>query len=145
MINVTTHSAEETKAFAGQVLEEYKTGPLVIALYGDLGAGKTTFTQGLAESLGVTHHVNSPTFLIHKTYKLEKQKFSVLHHFDLYRFASEVDARDVGLLDMISDENAVSVIEWPERVEARLPRNRINIYIGHISDTERKIKIDSTL
>ena len=86
------NSANQTKEFAKDFLAQLN-GRSVIALEGSLGAGKTTFVQGLAESLGIKKRVLSPTFVFLRSYKLENQPFRIFHHFDLYRCQSERDVK----------------------------------------------------
>jgi tRNA threonylcarbamoyladenosine biosynthesis protein TsaE len=106
---------EETRAFAGR-LAGFLMGGDVIALEGDLGAGKTTFTQGLAEGLGVKRNVNSPTFTIIKEYAGRLP----LYHMDVYRVEDAFE--DLGF-DEYFEGNGVTVVEWAHLIEAQLPEN----------------------
>ena len=143
-MQILTHSAKETQDVAGSVLKNVHEAS-IIALYGDLGSGKTTFVQGLAKELGVVGRVNSPTFLIHKTYKTGDKKIIRLHHFDLYRLGDEQEIAAIGLEDVLSEPDSLIVIEWPEKADKLLPANRINIHFEYKNDSERLLKIDSAL
>ncbi len=123
-------SVEETQALAYRlaVLLEPQT---TITLEGDLGAGKTTFTQALAKGLGITRTVNSPTFTIMKQYNGRLP----LNHLDVYRLADSEE--DLGW-DEIFYGDAVTVVEWAHLIEEELPKERLGIEISRISETERK-------
>ncbi|WP_144451455.1 tRNA (adenosine(37)-N6)-threonylcarbamoyltransferase complex ATPase subunit type 1 TsaE [Halalkalibacter nanhaiisediminis] len=133
---IVTESPEETMRIAenlGQLVQEGD----VITLEGDLGAGKTSFTKGLAKGLGVKRVVNSPTFTIIKEY----QGRLPLYHMDVYRMEDE--AEDLGLDEYFYGEG-VSVIEWPSMIPSQLPEDRLMISIYHLGETTRKISIKST-
>ena len=144
---ITTRNSEETKEFAKVLLKEWleinkaKNSNWLICLSGDLGGGKTVFTQGLAEELEVKEIVNSPTFLIMKKYnsfKKANKKYN-LYHFDCYRISSYKEILDLGLSEIINGENNIIVIEWPERIEKILPKNRLNLEFEFIDENTRKI------
>ena len=112
--------------------------PVVIALYGDLGAGKTLFTQALARALGVTQPVTSPTFTLINEYDLPDG--GRLYHVDCYRLNDAVaEAIDLGLEELF-DEGVV-VIEWADRIEPILPARRIDVRLEHAGDTRRRITV----
>lgn len=121
---IESFSEEETYALGKQMGESACPG-LVITLDGDLGAGKTLFTQGLAEGLGVTGPVNSPTFTILQVYDSGRMP---LYHFDVYRIGDPMEMDEVGFDDFIFGEG-VSVIEWAEIIEEILPDKYTQIYI----------------
>ena len=131
-----THSPEETFAL-GENLGKSCQGGEVILLLGNLGAGKTCFTQGLAYGLGVKGKVSSPTFNLMKVYKI---KTGVLCHIDAYRLNSGNDLIAIGLDDYLEKKDAIVVIEWAERVKDIWPKNKIKVEIKNIKDG-RKIKI----
>ena len=110
-----------------------------IALSGDLGAGKTTFAQGLAAALGVEETVNSPTFVIEKIYALSGQRWKRLVHIDAYRLSGADELRALGWNEIVADPGNLIVIEWPEHVSDAIPNGarRIRIDIGE--DEERTI------
>ena len=110
----------------------------IIALYGDLGAGKTVFVKGLVRGLGIKAKVTSPTFVFLKIYR--GNKFSV-NHIDLYRGETITDFKDLGL-DEIFDSNSITVIEWAQRLQNKLPKKRIDIFIEKKDEKTRKLKIE---
>ncbi len=136
---------KDTEKLARQLAKKVlqKGGPFVIALYGDLGAGKTTFARFLAKALGIKEKILSPTFVIIKTFSFPRGQrmvgdFSVLVHIDAYRLKSAKDLTALGLKDLLKDRENILVIEWPEKVERYLPKNTVRIYFEVISEKERK-------
>ncbi len=99
----------------------------VVALHGDLGAGKTTFTQVLARRLGVTESVTSPTFVIMKGYELTDQPFDQLIHIDAYRVEQSDELRVLGFAELLQQPRTLIVIEWAEKVSDLLPGNTIDL------------------
>lgn len=130
-------------AFAGQVVGALvpKATATVVALSGDLGAGKTTFTQGAALTLGVATAVQSPTFVLEKIYALDRQKFSHLVHIDAYRLKSAHELRMLGWEELMHDSGNLVIIEWPERVAELIPKDAIRIRFD-IEGEGRIITID---
>lgn len=126
------NSARETKELAAQLSEKLNAGTLII-LTGDLGAGKTTFTQGLAKGLGITSKVISPTFTIMKVYKKGRLP---LYHIDAYRLEG-ID-QDLGFDEFLEDDG-VCVIEWPMFMENILPENYLQIDIKYLDEERRKL------
>lgn len=116
-----------------------KGGPSTVALYGDLGAGKTTFAQFLAKALGVKEKVLSPTFVIMKNFDMANGKHLI--HIDTYRLKSVRDLLGLGLKNLLKDKKNILVIEWPEKVEKLLPKNTVRIYFSVINKKERKVVI----
>ena len=131
-----TRSAAETRAIGKTLGQGLKEGGIV-ALTGELGAGKTVFAKGVAEGLGVTGEVVSPTFTLQRTY----QGLKVLHHFDLYRIEDEEELHHIGFYDTLGD--GVCVIEWAERAERIPPCIRVTL-IGTGADP-RIIEIEEAL
>ena len=130
-------SVEETWALAKKLAKELKPGD-VVCLEGDLGAGKTTFTQGLAAALGVPGRVTSPTFCIVQ----EHQSPDVLLvHMDLYRLHGEEDVEAIGWEDYLS-RGAIIAVEWPERAGALLPSSAHHVAFHHKGEEKRRITID---
>ena len=122
-----SNSYEETLDFAANL--GFSEGS-VICLYGDLGAGKTAFVQGLAKGLGVEEYITSPTFTIVNVYESGKMP---LYHFDMYRLADSDEAYEIGYEEYIYG-NGISVIEWPENIADILPENRYDITISKDND-----------
>ena len=125
-----THSAQETKQMATKLGRNIKQG-ILITLQGDLGAGKTTFAQGLAKGLDIEKTVNSPTFTISKIYHGRLN----LIHIDAYRL--EGLHQDLGF-DEFFDPQWVCVIEWPKYIEDILPKDRLDIRIERIDEFSRR-------
>lgn len=138
----TTKSASETQELGKKIAQKFTEGG-IICLYGDLGSGKTTFTQGFAQGLGVERRVNSPTFIIVRTYKVQssKSKVNSFYHLDLYRINSDRDLEGLGVQEILQDKNNIIVIEWPEKIAAMLPKERTNMFFTYISENERRIEI----
>lgn len=141
MDKIITKNAEETFAFAKDLVKTLNGGE-VIALSGDLGAGKTVFCQGLAAGLGVTENVNSPTFVIMKVYSIKNEKLIINNfvHIDAYRLVSEEDIKAIGAEEYFSRADTVTVIEWPENIKNILPQNTITFKIKNLSENTREIK-----
>jgi tRNA threonylcarbamoyladenosine biosynthesis protein TsaE len=117
-------SVEAMHAYAAEFIAQLmpqKNTATIIALSGDLGAGKTSFTQGLARALCVDETVNSPTFVIEKIYTLKGQGWQRLIHIDAYRLESAHELEVLGWKEVAEDPDNLIVIEWPERVEGLLP------------------------
>lgn len=119
----------EMLAFAGQVVGSLAPGraATVIALSGDLGAGKTTFAQGAALTLGVREAVQSPTFVLEKVYALDGQKYTHLIHIDAYRLKGAHEMRILGWEELVREPGNLILVEWPERIEELIPEDAIRI------------------
>ena len=123
MMQITTHSADETQALGQKLASRLAPGD-VIAYFGDLGAGKTAFTRGLAQGLGITAPVTSPTYTIVNEYLSGRIP---LFHFDMYRLSSSDELFDIGWEDYLS-RGGVCAVEWSENVEdARQDAIRVTI------------------
>ena len=120
----TTRTAEETFALGEQIGAALGPG-LVLAFYGDLGAGKTVMTKGIAKGLGITELVTSPTFTILQTYEGGRLP---LHHLDVYRIEDPDEMEEIGLTDCLADD-ALTVIEWAEQIEELLPPDTLRVTI----------------
>ena len=126
---------------------------MVIALNGDLGVGKTTFTKALAQHLGIREHVTSPTFVIQKSYKIpiqdiKKQNrlvFDKLVHIDAYRLESSDDTAALNFNTTLAEEHTLVVIEWAENIKNALPVGTVSINFEHESEITRKVTIDGIL
>jgi tRNA threonylcarbamoyladenosine biosynthesis protein TsaE len=133
---LATTSPEETDA-AGQRLGATLGPGDVVALSGELGAGKTVFVQGLVRALGVTTTATSPTFVLVNEYRGRLP----VHHVDAYRTAGLAELLDLGLEEMM-DGDGVTVIEWADRLESLLPARAVRVRIGGVGDEPREITID---
>lgn len=121
---IETRSAEETFALGKKIGEQARPGD-VYTLVGDLGVGKTVFTQGLAEGLEITEPINSPTFTIVQVYEEGRLPF---YHFDVYRIGDVEEMDEIGFEDYIYGEG-VSLIEWSNLIEEILPEKKVKITI----------------
>jgi len=132
----TTHSSTETFAL-GQRLGQCLRAGQVVALHGDLGAGKTVLTQGIATGLGITTRVTSPTFTLVSEY--QRANGELLIHIDCYRLGSPtqadgaLEARFFGLEEIVDRSDAIVVIEWAERVATLLPADHLQITLSYAS------------
>ena len=131
-----TNSDKETEAVGEQFGRTVKDGT-VVAMYGDLGAGKTAFVRGMARGMGIDERVSSPTFTIVNEYLGER----TLIHFDMYRLGSADELFDIGWEDYIA-RGAVCAVEWSENVEEAFYGDEIILTIEKTSDTSRKITIE---
>jgi len=130
VVSISTCSAEQTIAVAGALAGAVRPGDLIV-LCGDLGAGKTAFTQGLGRALGVTTPITSPTFTLANRYEGDL----VVNHLDVYRLAHIDEVRDLGLHELL-DDKSVTVIEWGDAIAGVLPGGylEVRITLGDGSD-----------
>ncbi len=133
-MTIVTHSPEETAALAAKIAEKLNGGETLV-LRGGLGAGKTTFTKGLAKALGISRNVVSPTFTLVREYEEGRLK---LYHFDLYRIEDEGELEELGLDEYFRDDSVV-VIEW-NRI-SRLPGKVTEIVFTVNPDDSRTIEV----
>jgi tRNA threonylcarbamoyladenosine biosynthesis protein TsaE len=150
----TSHNVKETQKIAADLARKIiktKKGA-VIALKGELGAGKTVFVRGFAKALGVKSKIKSPTFVLMKKYpvKLRHGASKVsggtnLYHLDCYRIDSPRDLKIPELKEILttSHNHNILLIEWAERIQKILPKKRITVHIDHVDKNVRKIKIDN--
>lgn len=141
---IITHNLEETKSLGENFAKQIKNGA-IIALYGQLGSGKTTFTQGFAKGLGIKKRIISPSFVIVRTYKIKNKPQEIgdknFYHIDLYRTESKKDIDGLGIEEILTDSENIVVIEWAEKLENLLPKKRIDINFIYIEHSKRKIII----
>ncbi|MFH0854612.1 MAG: tRNA (adenosine(37)-N6)-threonylcarbamoyltransferase complex ATPase subunit type 1 TsaE [bacterium] len=141
-----THSEQETKNIGKKIATKLKGGE-VLALSGDLGAGKTVLTKGIAEGLGYRRIVNSPTFVLMKVYKIRYKllnikllgKIEYICHIDGYRIIYPDEIENVGALEYFNNPHAVSIVEWPEKIKKFLPKNTIWIDIKYGNKENERI------
>lgn len=146
-----TNSPQETKKLAQKMASGLKGGE-ILCLSGDLGAGKTTFTQGLLKALGAEGPYTSPTFTILKEYQVKSEELkekslspeifniSLIYHIDAYRIKSD-DLRELGFLDFAGKTNTVTIIEWPENVQDIIPKSAMWLNFEWIDENRRKITL----
>ncbi len=150
-------SEQDLAQIAKDVLElavEFKktnSGAALIALQGDLGAGKTTFTKYLAKELGISEHLMSPTFVILKRYPIAEENpfsktFSELIHIDAYRLSGGVELSKLGFDQILMDTSSLICLEWPELVADILPRSYLKVNFEHIFEHQegkgRKVTVE---
>lgn len=140
-MQVDVHDPADLPAIIPQILEGL-AGRRKIALYGEMGAGKTTFVKAFCAYLGVEGHTASPTFsLVNEyQYRITDGSTALFHHLDLYRLRNAGEAFDIGLEDLLYDP-WYCVIEWPQMVESMLPDDTAKIYIEILGETSRRILI----
>ena len=136
---VKTNSEAETEAL-GERLAKCLHAGAVVALYGDLGAGKTAFVRGMARGLDIRESVSSPTFTIVNEYPGDPALF----HFDMYRLKNAEELYGIGWEDYL-DRNGICVTEWSERIEEALPEDAVRVTISRLSDSERSIRVEGML
>ncbi len=132
-MKITINNLQDTKK-VGKIISENLLSGTVLCLDGDLGAGKTTLTQFIANEFGIKEYITSPTFNIIKEYQ---GKFP-FYHMDVYRIESEDDMYDLGYDDYIYSDG-ICIIEWSDKIKNMLPEERINIYIQRGEDENTRI------
>lgn len=134
MLSFKTNNPAETERVASGLARSIPYGK-VIAMFGDLGAGKTAFTRGFAKGMGINADVSSPTFALVNEYRGEGK---TLYHFDMYRISGWDDLYSTGYFDYL-DEGASLIIEWSENIEAVLPDDCIRVSINKTDDINERI------
>lgn len=132
----------ELRSIARDVLQlcNLKICGQVIALSGDLGAGKTAFVKELAQHLGIQHEVTSPTFVIMKSYPvINHPPLKILTHIDAYRIESDDEMRVLGFEELLQDCSRILCIEWPEKIQALIPETAIKVSLAINPDGTRTV------
>ena len=152
-MEIRIENIDQIRSAAREFIEKVLPEHSVIAFYGAMGAGKTTFIKALCEELGVTDTVTSPTFSLVNEYSIptsQKEASPVggrlegaIFHFDFYRIKRLEEVYDMGYEDYFYQKNALCLIEWPELVEELLPDDALRVEISEESDGSRKIKVKS--
>ncbi len=150
----------ETKNLAGKFLKEWladkknRDKNLLVCLEGDLGGGKTTFAQGIAEALEIKEAVTSPTFLIMKKYQAPRKRVMelssgypelssiTLYHFDCYRVKGAQEILDLGWKEIVKEKDNIILVEWAEKIKKILPKDGIWIKFGFVDEDRRKLEIN---
>ena len=136
MFKAKTNNVDETRQLAAR-LAEFVVPRDLLLLVGDLGAGKTAFTQGLGESLGVTDAITSPTFILARAYTGRL----ILHHLDVYRIEDLEEVRDLALPELLEGDS-VTVIEWGDQILPAVPQNYLEVSLEYgLEDDERYLTI----
>lgn len=142
--------AKFTRILLASLVQGVSLSGNIIALYGNLGSGKTSFVQGLVKGLGIKKRIISPTFIIVRTYKIKtqnsklkptSQNSKLFYHIDLYRIEGKKDLRGLGIEDIINNPQNIVAIEWAEKIQSLLPKKRIEIYFDYLSENKRRIKV----
>ncbi len=139
-MEIITKSAKETFDLGRKIGSSLKGGE-ILALVGELGAGKTTFIQGLSKGMGIENRIVSPTFILMRSYQGKNLK---LYHLDLYRLEGEIKShvRDLGIEDFWGRDKNVSVVEWADKSKEIFPKETIWINFEKINDDERRIEAE---
>ena len=133
-MEVICNSVHETKIFASKLSKTFQKGQ-VIALKGDLGSGKTTFSQGIAKGLGIEQHVGSPTFKLVSEYDGE---FLKLYHVDCYRLKNADEFLNLGGENLLLPDNGITLIEWANIIQELLPEDTIEIIFSRVKGEPKK-------
>jgi tRNA threonylcarbamoyladenosine biosynthesis protein TsaE len=132
-----SRSPEETRGIARRFVRRLSARPprrkraTVVALTGDLGAGKTTFAQGFARGLGIKHRIASPTFIIFRSYKLPIGGYERFFHVDAYRTRKISELAPIGFKKILANPANLILIEWAEHISRALPRNVLRVRFAH--------------
>ena len=141
---MTIHKVEEVRGMAREILRTLapQGRASVVTLSGDLGAGKTTLVQAMAQELGISEHVVSPTFVIERVYALPRTSrgFERLIHIDAYRLEDESELEHLGWKEMVADPHNLILIEWPERVSSLIPDDAQHITFSYVDEMSRNIE-----
>ena len=155
-----TNSFEETQRLGEKFIKDIlrlhlRGGSVNVALYGDLGSGKTTFAQGVAKGLGIERRIISPTFIIVRRYELQAKSskpksqnynsklksLERFYHIDLYRIQGEKDLESLGLQEIMEDPESIVVIEWAEKLGSLLPEKRWDLRFEYLGEDKRRIAV----
>jgi tRNA threonylcarbamoyladenosine biosynthesis protein TsaE len=151
-LDIISHSAAQTQRLGVRLGEIVQGGELIL-LNGQLGTGKTTFTQGLAQGMGITAHINSPTFTLLKEYPGQSRPATgphtrprvgpALYHFDLYRLDDPEEIVDLGFEDYFYSDG-VCIVEWADKADLLWPRDHLRIRMKMMSETKRGLLFIAT-
>lgn len=149
--NYTTTNLKQTQKIGKILAKEIisaQGGPasggksaVVLAMYGNLGGGKTTFLQGFAEGLGIKEKILSPTFVILKHFKMTNKNFTDFYHIDCYRLNDHKDILELDFKEIIKNPKNIVAVEWPEKIREVLPENIIEINFSFIDENTRELQI----
>lgn len=135
----SSSSNQETLDFGEQIAAMLKGGDIIL-LFGDLGAGKTTLTKGIAKGLGVHSDITSPTFTLMNIYPLLLDTAKQLVHIDTYRMQDAEELVAIGVEDYLGSPDTITIIEWPEKIESLLTGKNIKkIQLEHLGEEKRNI------
>lgn len=142
-MKIIAKNLEETKDLAEKFIKSLQIGDraVVVALTGDLGSGKTTFSQFIGRALGVEEHIQSPTFLIERIYELKDKPWKHFVHIDAYRLDSSQELITLGWEKLLENKENLILIEWPERVSDIIPEYAYHIVFRHVTEDTREIEV----
>ena len=146
-----TNSSLETKNLGSNFAKQLKSGDAVL-LYGDLGAGKTTFVQGLAKGLNISDRIISPTFVLVRQHEIphptpllkgegDDRKIN-LYHIDLYRIEVHTEIESLGLEEVVNEDGSITVIEWADRLSDFKHEQGYKVWFDYIDENQRQIRIE---
>ena len=138
MKKILTKSTQETKKLAKDLASKLKGGE-ILALSGDLGAGKTTFVQGFAKGLGIREKITSPTFVVAKRFPVSSPDFQYFYHIDMYRIPGDEDVKELGLKEVFNNNTNLVIIEWSHRVSKLLPKGTVWVKMSHGDREEERV------
>jgi len=138
---LVSNSKKETWEIAGKLLKELNNNNLIV-LKGELGSGKTTFSQGVLKFLGAKGPFTSPTFVVMKKYNIEDKIYKTVYHLDCYRVGAK-DILELGWKEIIENKNNLVLVEWPEKIESVLPEKYIQVELETLGEDKRRISYES--
>lgn len=151
---IITNSSDETQNVAENLAKNLEDTKF-LALFGNLGSGKTTFVQGFAKGLGIRQRIISPTFIIVREHKIgikneelpaspklkRGERIKNFYHIDLYRVQTPHDIEGLGLKEIFNDQNNIVAVEWAEKIKNILPEERIELYFENLEENRRRVTI----
>jgi tRNA threonylcarbamoyladenosine biosynthesis protein TsaE len=139
MKKLKSFSLNDTKKIGAKLAKIKTKNAIVVALFGDLGSGKTTLIKGFLFALGIRKKIISPTFILMRKFHLKKFNKNV-YHLDLYRILKNKDLKILNLDELIKDSQNILLIEWPQKILKKLPPQTIKLYFKHGNkENEREI------
>ena len=133
-------NVKETNTIASEFALKLKPRETVL-LFGELGAGKTTFVQAIAKALGIKDRILSPTFILHRSYQVQKLDIKYLNHIDLYRIEDPQEIQMLGIAEFLEEPRSITLIEWAQRLKKFKLKNGYKIYFKYLEDDKREITI----
>ncbi len=148
-MRVISHSEEETIRLGREIGKRFKKGDIV-ALFGELGAGKTVLVKGICKAFGIKRRVKSPSFILIREYKPKPRRTlenspSKIFHIDLYRVKDRSSMLIQSIYECLSDRDGLYLIEWADRIEEFLPDDAVRIYMKIVGDKVREIAIPTSV
>ena len=135
-----TKNSQETLELGEKFALKLQPGETLL-LVGDLGAGKTTFVQGIAKGLGIKDRILSPTFVLQRIHQTHYPSIKILNHIDLYRLEGKQAIDSIGLMETINEKESITIIEWADRLVDFKPNRGYNLKFDYLNENERQINI----